>query len=157
MKKFISLLMACLCALSFTACSGKKQPVSVDVSALAQKLAAEVKFEDELTKIEIDMVEKLYGIEQADIVSAAVYEGTGSTAEEAAVFEAKDGDSAKRIQTAVNQRVEDQKESYVDYIPEEMPKLENPVIVVKDNYVVLCISSDNETAKKIINDVMSGK
>jgi len=39
----------------------------------------------------------------------------------------------------------------VDYNPEEMPKLENPIVVAKGNYVVLCLSGDNDNAKKVID------
>ena len=83
--------------------------------------------------------------------AVALYVGTGATAEEISVWQGKDANAAKNIQNAVNTRIENQKKSFVDYNPEEMPKLENPVVVAKGNYVVLCLSSDNDNAKQVID------
>ena len=48
------------------------------------------------------------------------------------------------------QRVDSQKQSYVDYVPKEMTKLNDAVLIRRGNLVALCISNDNATAKQLI-------
>ena len=150
MKKFSILLTLLMVVLVAAGCSSS-QPVALDVQQTADKLAQEVSFQDQLTKMDQDAGLKLYDLTADDVEAVSLYVGTGATAEEISVWQGKDADAAKKIQDAVNTRIENQKESFVDYNPEEMPKLENPVVVAKGNYVVLCLSGDNENAKKIID------
>ncbi len=150
MKKFSILLTLLMVVLVAAGCSSS-QPAALDVQQTADKLAQEVSFQDQLTKMDQDAALKLYDLTADDVETASLYVGTGATAEEISVWQGKDADAAKKIQDAVNTRIENQKESFVDYNPEEMPKLENPVVVAKGNYVVLCLSGDNENAKKIID------
>ena len=150
MKKFSILLTLLMVVLVAAGCSSS-QPAALDVQQTADKLAQEVSFQDQLTKLDQDAALKLYDLTADDVETASLYVGTGATAEEISVWQGKDADAAKKIQDAVNTRIENQKESFVDYNPEEMPKLENPVVVAKGNYVVLCLSGDNENAKKIID------
>ena len=117
----------------------------------ADKLSQEVSFQDQLTSLDQDAALKLYDLTADDVQAVALYVGTGATAEEISVWQGKDANAAKNIQNAVNTRIENQKESFVDYNPEEMPKLENPIVVAKGNYVVLCLSGDNDNAKKVID------
>ena len=150
MKKFSILLTLLMVVLVAAGCSSS-QPAALDVQQTADKLAQEVSFQDQLTKMDQDAALRLYDLTADDVETASLYVGTGATAEEISVWQGKDADAAKKIQDAVNTRIENQKESFVDYNPEEMPKLENPVVVAKGNYVVLCLSGDNENAKKIID------
>lgn len=150
MKKVSILLTLLMIVLVAAGCSSSK-PVTLDVQQTADKLAQEVSFQDQLTSLGQDAALKLYDLTADDVEAVALYVGTGATAEEISVWQGKDANAAKNIQNAVNTRIENQKESFVDYNPEEMPKLENPVVVAKGNYVVLCLSSDNDNAKQIID------
>lgn len=150
MKKVSILLALLMIVLAAAGCSSS-QPVSLDVRQTADKLAQEVSFQDQLTSLDQDAALKLYDLTQDDVEAVALYVGTGATAEEISVWQGRDADAAKKIQDAVNTRIENQKESFVDYNPQEMPKLENPVVVAKGSYVVLCLSSDNDNAKRIID------
>lgn len=150
MKKISILLTLIMIVLVAAGCSSS-QSVTLDVQQTADKLAQEVSFQDQLTSLDQDAALKLYDLTADDVQAVALYVGTGATAEEISVWQGKDANAAKNIQNAVNTRIENQKESFVDYNPEEMPKLENPVVVAKGNYVVLCLSSDNDNAKKVID------
>ena len=130
MKKFSILLTLLMVVLVAAGCSSS-QPAALDVQQTADKLAQEVSFQDQLTKMDQDAALKLYDLTADDVETASLYVGTGATAEEISVWQGKDADAAKKIQDAVNTRIENQKESFVDYNPEEMPKLENPVVVAK--------------------------
>lgn len=159
MKKLVLILGIAVIAISaLTACSDKKQAetakeeaVKIDVTALADELKNGVTFQDEMTELEDSMFEMVYVIDPADVADKKVYISTGATAEEIAVMEGKDAESAKRIKEGLEQRIEDEKANFETYVPEEMKKLESPVLVEKGNYVILCISNENEKALEIIN------
>ena len=113
---------------------------SVDVTAVADKLQDGIEFKDELAELDEAKIEKIIGI------SADSY----TKAEEIDCFEAKDADSAKAIADTLTARVESQKKVFENYVPEEMTKLGDPVLVTNGNYVYLCLSNDNDKAKEII-------
>ena len=50
----------------------------------------------------------------------------GATAEEIACFEAKDSDSAAKIKTALENRIDSQKKAFENYQPQEMTKAQQP-------------------------------
>lgn len=139
---FLMILLVC------AGCSSK--PVTLDVEKAGETISKEVPFTDQITHLDKAAAVKLYDLKDEDVKSVSLYVGTGATAEEISVWEGKDEAAAKTIKSAVDQRIDNQKESFVDYNPQEMPKLENPVVVTKGNYVVLCLSGDNEKAKQVI-------
>ena len=118
---------------------------SVDVTGVADKL------KDELAELDEAKIEKIIGISADSYTKAKVYvSSSGGTAEEIDCFEAKDADSAKAIADTLTARVESQKKVFENYVPEEMTKLGDPVLVTNGNYVYLCLSNDNDKAKEII-------
>ena len=154
MKKFfLSLSAFSLCALVLlTGCSEKETGTKdISVSDLAKELSEQITFEDSMSIIEQDVVSYLYQFEDGVVADQAVYESTGATAEEIAVFKA---DSSKQVETitkAVDARIASQKQAFENYVPKELTKLEDPVIEVNGNYVVLCVSNDNTKSKEIID------
>lgn len=146
---FLSLLVL---AVAF-GCAAKKA-IHIDVDSLAAKLASSIKFDDQLTKLEEKAALKLYSIPNTSIKKQSVYVGSGATAEEISVWEAKDTDAAKDVKTAVLARIETQKAGFQDYVPTEMVKLKNPVLICEGNYVILCISNDNTKAKQVIDSYL---
>ena len=124
---------------------------SVDVTAVADKLKDGIEFKDELAELDEAKIEKIIGISADSYTKAKVYvSSSGGTAEEIDCFEAKDADSAKAIADTLTARVESQKKVFENYVPEEMTKLGDPVLVTNGNYVYLCLSNDNDKAKEII-------
>ena len=147
-KLFAGLLLCAAGALLLTGCSGKDGgDIKLDVDKTADGLKAAVPFNDEMTAIEESVIYRLYDIDKEDVLKAKLYTGTAATAEEIAVFEAKDKDAAGRIYKAVQGRIADQKEGFEDYHPEEMTKLNAPYLEQTGKYVVLCLSDDNAKAK----------
>ncbi|NLX91473.1 MAG: DUF4358 domain-containing protein [Firmicutes bacterium] len=121
--------------------------ITLDVDECADVLLETIAFQDILTAVSDEMATTLYQISEQDAVKQKVYVSSGATAEEIAVFEAADAVAAKRIEKAVLQRVAEQQASFKDYLPAELPKLNDPFILVRDKYVILCISDDNEKVK----------
>ena len=79
-----------------------------------------------------------------------MYAGRGSTAEEVGVFTAKDSNQAKETMEDVQKYLDDQADSFQDYVPEETKRIGNAVLEQKNQYVVLCVSGDSDQAKEII-------
>lgn len=152
MKQWIAAMMAA--ALMFCAGCAQQPKVNVDASAAADKIIASVKFDDQMSAVDDKTAQKLYGFGDGVVRNMKVYESTGATAEEVAVFEAKDEASAQTVKKAAQDRIENQKEGFQDYQPKEMTKLKNPVLVQSGKYVVLCVSNDNTAAQKAIDGIM---
>lgn len=152
MKKAIALAFAVLFMIT-AGCAKKGGDVSVDVGKAADRLIAGIKFSDQMSAVDEKTAERLFSLGDGDAVRSKVYESTGATAEEVAVFEAKDADAAGRIRDAAQTRIGDQRDAFQDYQPKEMEKLKSPVLEVKGNYVFLCVSDDNAIAEKLIGEI----
>ena len=85
-------------------------------------------------------------------VESVVYMGSGSTAEEVGVFTAGDSETAKDTLNSVQDYLDDQQESFEDYKPEEAKRVGSAVLEQKGNYVILCVSGDSDTARKVIEE-----
>ncbi|MDD2362247.1 MAG: DUF4358 domain-containing protein [Oscillospiraceae bacterium] len=139
-----------LTAAIFTGCQSKKD-IEIDINTLADDLKSSITFADTLDEQSNAAFSSVYSIDEADIVTKKIYIGSGATAEEIAVFEAKDEAAAGRIRDAVDTHIADNLKSFEDYNPDELHKLSDPVIVESGKYVILCVSDDNETARKTID------
>jgi hypothetical protein len=151
-------LILCVAALTlFTACGrhGSFNSTSADPQKIADSIKSGAEFTDELTEISSDAAIKRYGLTQGDLQSAVVYIGTGSTAEEIAVFKAKDSNAAGGMLKKAQSFIQTQEDNYADYKPAEVPKLKSAVVEQKDNFVVLCVSADNNKAKSLISGLLS--
>ncbi len=150
---FTAALLLCFGAL-FTACAGNgqsgtdKQP---DVHKLAADLIGQVPFVDEMTEDTTDVFYAMYQIDETLVKDKSFYFSTGATAEEVAVIEAASSEDVDAVKQAVLSRVEAQKEGFADYIPEELTKLDDPVVEVIGNAVILCVSQDNAKARDVIS------
>ncbi|WP_312695309.1 DUF4358 domain-containing protein [Caproiciproducens sp.] len=152
MKRAILVVLAC--ALLFAAGCAAGAPKSLNTEEVAKKLMSSVQFSDQMSKLESKTALKLYGLDENIVPESQVYESTGATAEEVAVFEAKDETSAAKVKEAAQKRIEDQKAGFTDYQPQEMGKLKSPVLVQNGKYVILCVSNDNSGAQKVIDSFL---
>ncbi|MCI1954872.1 MAG: DUF4358 domain-containing protein [Oscillospiraceae bacterium] len=146
-ERIVCVIAAAL--LLFAAGCAKREAVNADAGAVADEIVKSVTFRDQMSPIAQKTIVKNYGLDAADVTKAKAYESTGATAEEAAVFEAKDEAAAERVKKAAQGRVEDQKSAFQDYQPKEMAKLKNPLLIQSGRYVVLVVADDTSGAKKI--------
>ncbi len=123
---------------------------ATDAAGIADRLRNEITYVDSLNELSSSMITKIYGIAEDKYTSAKVYVGGVSTAEEIACFDAVDEAAAAEIKTACENRIAEQIKSVESYNPPELEKLQNPVLVVKGNQVLMCLSNDNDKAKSII-------
>lgn len=159
LKKIISVLLVCVAtACLVTGCgeSGNTaaKAVPADTKSISDKIKSSAKFTDQLSEVSTAAAEKRYGVTAAEVKSVDVYVGTGATAEEIAVFQAKDDKAAQKIKGKAEAFVKVQKDSYADYKPAEVPKLSSAVLEQKGTLVALCVSADNQKAKDLISSLM---
>ena len=127
---------------------------SAAVTKVADRLLNEIKYDDKLAEAEKESLDVIYpGLPKDKIKAMKIYvSSSGGTSEEIAAFEAGDEETAKEIETKLKERVETQKTSFKNYVPEELKRLENALVIRKGNYVYLSVSGDPDKAKSIIEE-----
>ena len=147
MKK--SGLTAVLAALAlFAAGCGSNTVKEIDAQALADSLATEITYDDQLEAMGVELASVYFDLE--DDVTTSLYMGSGSTAEEVAVFDTPDEETARKQMEHVQAYLDDQAESFRDYIPEATKRVENAVLEQGGKYGILCVSGDPDKAEEII-------
>ena len=147
MKTKIAVFLAVACLLTAVCgCGGKKDFVP---QSFADELLSGAGFKDSLNRLDDPVVPILYDIDAEDYSEAIVYCGTAATAEEIAVFTAKNDPAAERILTAARSRVDHLIESYKAYGPAAAMTLENSVVTRTGNYVIVVVCSDSDGARRI--------
>lgn len=146
MKNYLYTIIFTLILLTLSACGAKN--TTINIEELSADLLKNVEFTDEMNQINEKAIENLYNINYA--VSQQVFISTGATAEEVAIFKLKDENDTDKAFASVKERIENQKQSFETYIPEEIPKLENAIVKKAGQYIVICISNSDK-ADKIIN------
>ena len=146
MKKTGLLAVLTAGVLLLAGCGGAAK--TIDVQALAKSLATEIKYDDTLKELTADEISML--VDLPEDVDSVMYAGSGSTAEEVGVFTTKDSNQAKETMEDVQKYLDDQADSFQDYVPEETKRIGNAVLEQKNQYVVLCVSGDSDQAKEII-------
>lgn len=124
---------------------------NLDAAAFAADMLAGVPFKDNMSEVAENVAARMFGLEQGEVLGGTVYTSGGGTAEEFAVFECSSPEQAQALTDKLRSRVESRKQDFDVYKPEEMPKLNNPVITVRGNIAFLCISDDNGAAETIIS------
>ena len=150
MKKAITLVFILAVSAALAAC-GNGSSKEINAQALANELMEEVEFVDELSPVKSEMVPKLYGIDDAQ--EAYVYMGSGATAEEVAVFKFADEQAAEAGMSKLQDYIAARKDSFANYIPGEVARLDNAVIKQNGEYLALCVS-EGSTAEEIISRYM---
>ena len=124
-----------------------KETTSFNPNDLANELLTEVDFDDELTLFAGD-ISKIY--DMPEVEDYLIYIGSGATSEEIAIITLKNSSDEADVKAALEKRVEEQKQNFANYVPEEVSRLEKSIIKSNEKYVVLCVSNDNQ-AEKIID------
>lgn len=125
---------------------------TIDVDTLVQKVLDNVAFEAELNKLDDSVAEGM--VETAEGTKLQIYMGNGTYADEFLVMTARDETAAKKNMDAANNHLEETKATFRDYRPEEAKKIEDAVSIRCGCYVIVCVTSDYETAEKTINSII---
>ena len=124
MKRIISLLLAVMTVFALAACGGKT--TTVDAQSLAKALVEKTAFESELSAV--------------------------STAEEVFVVECYDAAAASALRTSMQDFLNSQKTEMERYLPAEVERINGAVFETYGTCVVLCVTSDADTARGIIKE-----
>ncbi len=127
---------------------GKK----IDVDALVEKVLDQVAFDAELNKLDDSVAEGM--IETTEGTKLQIYMGNGTYADELLVMTAKSEADAKKNQEYAAAHLQEAKSTFRDYIPKEAKKVENALNIRCGCYVIVCVTSDYETAEQVINSVI---
>ena len=152
MKKTVAFLLAIVClAALLTGCGGSKK--TMEPRAFVDDVLANANFTDSLNQLSDDVFVNAseYGVDSADYTSAIAYGGTAATAEQIAVFEAKDSAAAERILSALQTFVAEKVEAYKSYGPAAAMSLENAPVKIIGNCVVAVVCADSDSALKVVD------
>lgn len=155
MKKLLVMGLAAAMMMGLAGCGSSQPDVTIDPAALADDMKAAVTFQDQLSEVEINKVLTLYGIDSEIVDSGKAYLSTNATAEEIAVIQAKTAEDAVTVQTAMQNRVASQLQSFESYNADEVPKLENPFMETVGSCVILCVCDDKAEAQAVLDDYIS--
>ena len=146
-------------ALSLTAC-GKSQNSSEELlkdfdASTLEALAEAGAFSEELEELDADMAFALYGLanyglEREGLENAVVLRSAGATCEEAAVLTFENEEQTDIALAALKDYQESQIESNQSYRPQEIPKLENAVLMVRKTAILFLIAADLDAAVKVV-------
>ena len=122
---------------------------SIDMDALVKRVLDKVAFEAELNKLDDSVAEGM--VETTEGTKLQIYLGNGTFADELIVMTAKNESDAKQNQESIKLHLADSKKSFENYNPKEAKKIEQAVSIRCGCYVIVCITSDYETAEETIN------
>ena len=98
------------------------------------------------------MANLLASLELPEGSSAAAYMSDGSTMEEIFVVSCKDKTDASAVKIAMQELLDSQTQEAGRYQPEEAERLNNAVFATYGTCVVLCVTSDTDTANAVIKE-----
>ena len=148
MKRIISLLLAVMTVFTLAACGTKD--TTVNAQGLAQALLEKTSFDAELTAVPNE--ELGYYFQLPEGCTAAAYMSSGSTAEEVFVIQCKSGDDATALRASMQEFLDSQKTEMERYLPAEVDRINSAIFETYGTCVVLCVSSDTDTARSVIKE-----
>ena len=132
------------------------QNIQINIEELATNISQSGAFEDALDKVDPEMTKSDDGFSDEVIKEIVSYQGSGATSEEIVIFQVNDKSYLNSVKEKINTRLEERKEAFEGYLPEEVFKIENNVLDIRGNYVILCISNDSGTIEETINNYIKG-
>lgn len=135
----------------------KNENIQINIEELSEEIFKSESFEDELIKVDSEMVMNNYGFTNEEIKQLISYQGSGATSEEILVLEVNDKSKLNNIKEKINVRLAERKEVFESYLPKEVYKIDNNILSIKGNYVILCVSNDSNKVNTIINNYLKNK
>lgn len=153
--KVMSVVCVLALLLTLTACGGSDSQPQKSAAEIADAIYSTQTFQDTLNAIDADMLGHYYRIDAADLTDSKVYvSGSFSTVEEIAVFQASSSDAVENIKKAIDTRLEDLKLAFENYVPGEMTKINDPVLITKGTTVVLVLADDTAAVSDQVNELL---
>ena len=138
---------------SEAAASSEAEPEGVSPAEITGKIMDTLTFEDEMMEISSDIIERQYDVDMSTVASASVYVvSSGALADEVAVFRANSEADVAAIQAALEARVQTVMDRFVDYLPDEVPKIEGAIVKTDGLYALMVIHDDAAEAETIFDE-----
>lgn len=149
MKRALAAALGLVMLLGLAAC-GDKAAKEFDAETTPQALMDAGAFSEDLEEVEPVVLLQLYQLDESKVAAAAGFGSTGLTAEEVAVFEMTDEAAAQEAESLLQAHLEYQKESNVDYRPNEMPKLDKAVVERRGKTLLFLVAADYAAADGVL-------
>ena len=148
----LSLTLTLLILLTTAGCG--KQEAEIDVESMLESLLNDVSFDTELDQVGSNAVLYFPDLPQDTVIQ--LYTGSGYFADEVVLLTlpstADCADALKAVQNHINEL----REQFMFYVPEELDKIDHAVTYQNGRYVFLCITNDYVNAELILNQTVSG-
>lgn len=156
MKMNQLLALVVIACIALTGCSGGSgsDVANVMPADAAATLMDQLTFPEELILAENGAAENYYRLDDTISDYAIYISGSGGTANEVAVLKVADPKNLDNAKSILQKRVDDLAFQFEDYVPAEMVKIKDPVIVAKGEVAILILSDDPAAAKKAANDLL---
>ena len=153
-KKIFTSIFLIMAVLTLNACSSKssKQPTAESVTS---KIVEDLQ-SDTMIELSEERVQSYYGFDLDIVEDYSIYvDGSGGFSDEVAVLKAKDTGDINALKDSIQERVDSQEKAFDGYNAKEFKKLEDHLVVVRDNYVLFVVSNDTESAQKIFRNAFN--
>ena len=147
-------------ATAVTGCSNKQdnqkyENTVLNIENVAEEVLAKVSYAEQLEVIDSDMMESIYTETDVGLIEKVViYYNSAGTCDQLAVFQTVSVENANKVKESLKKDLENQIEANRDYLPDEIPKLQDPYLEVIGKYVVLSVSADKSQVKTVIDDIL---
>ncbi len=131
-------------ALVFVYMSGSDRPFKEVKQAVEKKIDTE-----HMKDVSSQGLKRYYGLNGADYDGVMMYVSTSSmSAEEVLVVKAKNTEQARELEDAIEKRIEERKNVFEGYAPEQVKMLKEAQKSVRGTYVFLAISPDSNSYRE---------
>ncbi len=154
MKRFLSLILVSLLTLSLTACGSSASDKNPAVADISSAILSSISVGETVALTDNTLPKQYLDLDVSKVAEYAVnIASSGALADEIAIFKATDKEAVSKIKEAINSRLSLVEEKFVDYVPAEMSKIENALILENGNYILLAIVEDTKTVEDKFNEL----
>ena len=152
--KIVAVFLVLSMVLPLAACTKpqeeEKEQTAVDAGELAEKLLTCVRYDTEITDVGDSAA--LFFQNLPDYALVTMYSGSGYYADELTWITVAQQSDVEQALSSVQSHVAQVREQFLNYIPEELDKIDNAVIWSQGVHIILCITNDYQTARAITED-----
>ncbi len=161
-KRFFAAMLAALCFTAASCGTETKTPdstaqeevkeYSFDAGSVTAEVLAEIPINSAIEKGITDLEFYFTDLDASVLTDASYYMcASGAYPDEIAVFVFDTAESAASAESAVKARLDKQISVYESYTPEEMYKLEDAIVEVRQNVIFYAVTENNSRVQEIFD------
>ncbi len=148
-KNILYFLIVVFSLILLVGCSSNSGKKNLDITNTVNKIKTEINF-PEMVEISKNDVSNYYDFNISDVEDIYLsINASGGFPDEIAIVKVYSSNSIKYIKESLEKRKQQLIKTFENYQPNEMYKLNQSVIVSKDNYIAFIVSSNSNQAKNI--------